>query len=165
MLSIIHLAELLNLYPGDRLFFEAFPIDKYKCGIRFADEQDSTLAHFIFDRSFQDMIFIWSGEEVDIPDDWVLCDGTHGTPDLRNLFIVCAGWMFPVDDTGGSASHTHPFGGTGHYHIVLPGSDIAPGTDFDIVTDSLYVEGTTDAKSGLPPYYALAFIMNKGWDV
>jgi hypothetical protein len=37
------------------------------------------------------MILIWSGTVATIPDGWHLCDGTEGTPDLRNKFIVGAG--------------------------------------------------------------------------
>jgi len=35
-------------------------------------------------------IVMWSGTIANIPTDWVLCDGTNGTPDLRNRFIVGA---------------------------------------------------------------------------
>ena len=36
-------------------------------------------------------IVMWSGTVADIPAGWVLCDGTSGTPDLRERFIVGAG--------------------------------------------------------------------------
>lgn len=32
-------------------------------------------------------IVVWSGLLADIPSGWVLCDGTNGTPDLRDQFI------------------------------------------------------------------------------
>jgi hypothetical protein len=35
-------------------------------------------------------IGIWHGDSTDIPAGWVICDGTNGTPDLRNKFIRCA---------------------------------------------------------------------------
>jgi len=30
----------------------------------------------------------WSGEVANIPSGWLLCDGTNGTPDMRDRFIV-----------------------------------------------------------------------------
>ena len=47
-------------------------------------------------------IGMWSGS--DVPDGWYLCDGTNGTPDLRNRFIVGAGSTYNIGDTGGSES-------------------------------------------------------------
>jgi microcystin-dependent protein len=38
----------------------------------------------------QNMIMLWSGSIAYIPSGWQLCDGTNGTPDLRNRFIVGA---------------------------------------------------------------------------
>jgi len=46
MLSIIALAELMNLEPKEDLFFEAFPIDDEECIIRFAKTEDATCAYF-----------------------------------------------------------------------------------------------------------------------
>ncbi|MCB1037576.1 MAG: tail fiber protein [Acidobacteria bacterium] len=34
------------------------------------------------------LISMWSGALADIPTGWVLCDGTNGTPDLRDRFIL-----------------------------------------------------------------------------
>lgn len=165
MLSIIQLAKLLNLYTRERLFFESFVIDKYKCVIRFADQEDATLVYFKFDKSFQDMIYPWTGAIVDIPEDWVLCDGTKGTPDLRDRFIVNPEFWFAVDETGGSVNHTHTFTGNGHFHFTNPGTNFTAGPDLLIITDTKNVSGTSDPANILPPYYALAFVMNKGWAV
>ena len=57
-------------------------------------------------------IIIWSGSAAAIPSGWYLCNGSNGTPDLRNRFIVGAGSTYSVGGTGGSAdaivvSHTH----------------------------------------------------------
>ncbi len=43
------------------------------------------------------VIVMWSGRIADIPPGWALCDGTNGTPDLRDRFIVGA----RQDDGGG----------------------------------------------------------------
>lgn len=45
------------------------------------------------------IIVLWYGAIVDIPAGWQLCDGTNGTPDLRNKFIAGAGDTYAVDDT------------------------------------------------------------------
>jgi len=74
-------------------------------------------------------IILWSGSTGSIPATWFLCDGTNGTPDLRNSFIVGAGSSYAVNATGGSAdaivvSHTHTATSTsvvtdpGHTHTV-----------------------------------------------
>lgn len=55
-------------------------------------------------------IILWHGARVDIPDGWLACDGSLGTPDLRGRFMRGAGGGYPVDDTGGSEEHTHPMG-------------------------------------------------------
>lgn len=58
------------------------------------------------------VILMWSGSIASIPTGWKICDGTNGTPDLRNRFVVGAGSSYTVSNTGGSAdaivvSHTH----------------------------------------------------------
>ena len=62
-------------------------------------------------------IIIWSGAATAIPAGWRLCDGTSGTPNLRDRFVVGAGTTYAVGATGGAAtvalteanlpSHTH----------------------------------------------------------
>jgi len=69
------------------------------------------------------VIVMWSGSIASIPSGWLICDGTNGTPDLRNRFIVGAGSIYSVAGTGGSAdainvSHTHTITDSGHRHFV-----------------------------------------------
>jgi len=52
------------------------------------------------------VIMMWSGSIASIPAGWLLCDGTGGTPDLRDRFIVGAGSTYAVGDTGGANSVT-----------------------------------------------------------
>ena len=52
-------------------------------------------------------ISMWSGSVGDIPEDWSLCDGSNGTPDLRNRFVVGAGSSYnpgTVDTPSGSTT-------------------------------------------------------------
>lgn len=72
------------------------------------------------------IIVMWSG--VSAPSGWALCDGTNGTPDLRNRFVVAAGTTYPLNSTGGSTtsssagSHTHTeTTAGGHNHTGITG--------------------------------------------
>jgi len=47
-------------------------------------------------------IIMWSGSVASVPTGWALCDGTSGTPDLRNRFIVGAGSAYSPGNSGGS---------------------------------------------------------------
>jgi hypothetical protein len=52
-------------------------------------------------------IIMWSGSIVNIPSGFALCDGTNGTPDLTDRFVVGAGGSkYSVDDTGGTDTQT-----------------------------------------------------------
>jgi hypothetical protein len=86
------------------------------------------------------VIVMWSGSIVSIPSGWVLCNGTSGTPDLRNRFVVGAGSTYAVAATGGSAdaivvSHTHT--GT---------------TDNTDVNHTHYFSGTTGGMNANNPH-------------
>ena len=51
-------------------------------------------------------IILWSGSTGTIPSGWALCNGSNGTPDLRNRFVVGAGSTYAVNAKGGSANAT-----------------------------------------------------------
>jgi len=125
------------------------------------------------------VIVMWSGSIATIPSGWLLCNGSSGTPDLRNRFVVGAGSTYAVAATGGSAdaiivSHTHTATVTdpGHFHttntngnLTAPaggGSGQQAGTT-NTATTGITVSNSTVGSSGtnanLPPYYALAYIM------
>ena len=61
-------------------------------------------------------IAIWTGTLASIPADWVLCDGTLGTPDLRSTYVKGATVLADIGGTGGSLTHNHT--ATGHTHAV-----------------------------------------------
>ena len=50
------------------------------------------------------MIIAWYGEIDKIPENWTLCDGTNGTPDLRNRFIIGNSEKINFGTSGGSSS-------------------------------------------------------------
>jgi hypothetical protein len=68
-------------------------------------------------------ILLWSGSIGSIPAGYVLCNGSNGTPDLRDRFVVGAGSTYAVNATGGSANatvvtHNHTITDPGHKHFV-----------------------------------------------
>jgi len=105
------------------------------------------------------IISLWFGSVASIPAGFVLCDGNNGTPNLKNKFIIGAGDTYDPGDTGGSTAHTHPFTGDGHFHNLLGGTDLGPGTSYSVQTDVQAVTGTTGSKANVPPYHALCYIM------
>jgi len=116
------------------------------------------------------VITMWGGSIADIPEGWSLCDGTDGTPDLQDRFVVGAGDTYAVDDTGGQnsvqlteselASHTHTtttFGAAGEFGDT--GNQFANADD-DEFQRSLDTgsAGGDQPHENRPPYYALAYI-------
>jgi hypothetical protein len=134
-------------------------------------------------------IIMWSGTIAEISSltGWALCNGSNGTPDLRERFVVGAGGSntttpvdsgqntdgYSVGEKAGSAnatlvSHYHVPNGTGSFAIantVPPGSP----TELQVTVSDPAGLGRLDDRTGstgepatnanLPPYYALAFIM------
>jgi hypothetical protein len=60
-------------------------------------------------------IIIWSGSVASVPAGWALCNGSNGTPDLRDRFVVGAGGTRAPGTTGGAASGTTSSAGA-HSH-------------------------------------------------
>ena len=67
------------------------------------------------------LIAMWSGTLANIPSGWVLCDGTAGTPDLRDRFIKSVGAAEEPGGTGGASTHTH----AAHAALVHSGTAVA----------------------------------------
>lgn len=73
-------------------------------------------------------VVMFSGAPASLPTNWKLCDGTNGTPDLRDKFIVGSGNSYATGAAGGSATltltqanlpqHTHGVTDPGHNHGV-----------------------------------------------
>lgn len=104
------------------------------------------------------MAIVWTGSEATIPAGWHLCDGTLGTRDLRNRFIVGAGSSYAVAATGGAVVHGHTHSDSGHAHELDSGSSISAGGDFDTFTGAGEADVSDDEVSNLPPYFALCYI-------
>jgi hypothetical protein len=63
------------------------------------------------------LISLWYGSVGSIPGGWALCNGSNGTPDLRNRFVLGAGSTYAVGAIGGTkdavvVSHSHAITGS-----------------------------------------------------
>ncbi len=106
------------------------------------------------------IIAIWSGAVVDIPYGWKLCDGSNGTPDLRDQFVYSAGPLKPTGSTGGKNSHWHTNNHGSHTHDLPPGVDIAAGVGYSHLIGSTLISDNTGSCYDWPPYYSLCYIMH-----
>lgn len=85
------------------------------------------------------VILMWSGTAATIPDGWLLCDGTSGTPDLRDRFVMGAGGGQAPGSTGGSAA------------ISLAGAISESGAHNHAITVANQISGVTLNKvNGAP---------------
>jgi hypothetical protein len=133
------------------------------------------------------MIMLWSGSIATIPSGWVLCNGSSGTPDLRDRFVVGAGNSYAVGATGGSAdaivvshthtgttgvmnsnaTHSHTYDGTnvpggsgrGDRQGVIEGKTTSTANIDHTHNFTTNATGSSGTNANLPPYYALAYIM------
>ena len=117
------------------------------------------------------MIIMWSGTIASIPSGWLLCNGSSGTPDLRDKFIIGAnadsGGAAKTNitgtpsQTGGSKdaslpSHTHTATSTvtdpGHLHSYGVGNPSGSNTQFDAdpaANLNAYTYNTNTAVTGI----------------
>jgi hypothetical protein len=127
------------------------------------------------------LISMWSGSIGSIPSGWYLCDGSNGTPNLTDRFIIGAGSTYAVNGTGGATSvtlvtanmpaHTHTATSTvtdpGHTHttsyqayVGSGGGGIAGGgSSFSTITLNTATTGitvaTTNASVGSGSYFSI----------
>lgn len=59
-------------------------------------------------------VVMWTGSASSIPSGWRLCDGSNGTPDLRNRFVIGASDDHPPNQSGGQRNHSHTITVNGH---------------------------------------------------
>jgi hypothetical protein len=116
------------------------------------------------------LISMWSGTIATIPTGWVLCNGSNGTPDLRNKFVIgahtdSAGVAYSTvtgsnTQTGGTkdaivVSHTHTATSTvtdpGHLHTFTNYSNAGGASDTPIIgsSNTLTTVSTNSAVTGI----------------
>jgi microcystin-dependent protein len=149
----------------------------------------ATIKNNLTNTKLKGIIVIWSGNSINFPIGWTLCDGTNGTPDLRSQFIIGAGLdkystsssYFKLGDKGGAETvtlngeqipqHSHKFNnnsplinngnipGTSRYKFHC--SDIGSNCSGNLsyITNSSSQTGGNGAHNNMPPYYALCYIM------
>jgi microcystin-dependent protein len=131
---------------------------------------------------------MWSGSIGSIPSGWYLCDGSNGTPNLTDRFVIGAGSTYAVNGTGGATSvtlitanmpaHTHTATVTdpGHTHTSNAqqqntSNQLAGGGSFTTASATATINSNTtgitvsnssvgsgSSFSIIPSYYALAYI-------
>ena len=132
----------------------------------------------------ENIIAVWRGSLAEIPANWVLADGTNGTPNLLDRFVMSTSTA-NLGNTGGSQGHSHT--ATAHTHtqdshthaLTLndpsltaqkrtnnnsgPGgsnaahthSATSAGTTATNQTTTMSVDSTSDTR---PPFVEVAFI-------
>jgi microcystin-dependent protein len=116
------------------------------------------------------MILMFNG--VSAPAGWNYCDGTNGTPDLRDRFVICSSGTYPSGSSGGTSNVSlvvnnlpdHQHGGA----AVLGSGGTAGINDYNVtgiggnttgISSVGYVTPGGTPFAIIPPYYALAYIM------
>jgi hypothetical protein len=132
--------------------------------------QVATTAFVIANSIPSGLISMWSGTIASIPSGWVLCNGSNGTPDLRNKFVIgahtdSAGVAYSTvtgsnTQTGGTkdaivVSHTHTATSTvtdpGHLHTFTNYSNAGGASDTPIIgsSNTLTTVSTNSAVTGI----------------
>ena len=122
-------------------------------------------------------ILPYAGNLSDIPHGWVLCDGTNGTPDLRDRFLTGAGLLYTLGSIGGEnyhqlllneiPSHNHLF--VGDDELVYPWGVTGQRIPYDAKSVPEYspgghigytsFSGDNQPHENRPPYYAVYYII------
>lgn len=118
------------------------------------------------------MIMIYYGQVA--PEGWTVCDGTNGTPDLRNRVVNGAGSSFPYGQPGGATTQSLVLNNLpDHVHGVTLGpitAGVSSGSGNGYGVDNTGVNTTGITSPGytapggspfsiMPPYLTLTYIM------
>lgn len=115
------------------------------------------------------VICLWYGALLAIPSGWWPCDGTNGTPNLLDKFVLGAGVTYSPGDTGGEETHTLTTDEIpAHAHTMTQKVSGISGTSAQLntavvcsvtTTASTSSVGGDGAHNNMPPYHALYYIM------
>ena len=96
-------------------------------------------------------IGMWSGSAETIPTGWALCDGTNGTPDLTDRFILGAGKGYTPGTTGGAKTAT-PSVAAGSAHTGIAVQNAALSIWTGAAGTGIGIQGTTLDGNTLPSH-------------
>jgi hypothetical protein len=121
-----------------------------------------------------------------LPTGWSLCNGSNGTPDLREKFIKCVSAEENPGSSGGSLTHTHTNDAHNHtqnshthtgstsnsgnfiFSTERPppsfssGNHTHPVTVSSVTATNQTATVTINTADAQPPYYKLLYIINNG---
>jgi microcystin-dependent protein len=107
----------------------AFTVTNLAAPVNPSDAVPKSYADALISGNFpRGFIAMWFGTAATKPAGWLICDGTNGTPDMRNRMPIGAGDQtaygqaggnsFPVITVGQMPAHAHPVSDPGHAHSV-----------------------------------------------
>ncbi len=113
---------------------------------------------------------------LEVPIGWRVCDGTLGTPDLRNRFVLGASNQAEVGSLGGTTVHSHAGvtsldgGGFVGLPTVVQNFKLPTGISEDLAATDDHTHQipphahtvSTTQESHLPPYTKLLYIIKVG---
>ncbi|MDP9104325.1 MAG: hypothetical protein M3N49_00080 [Candidatus Eremiobacteraeota bacterium] len=121
------------------------------------------------DEFVRGMIVAYYAREGAIPDGWAICDGTNGTPDLREKYLVGVDALGDVGHSVGSAQHRHNVNASGSTdrNRVDPDAWGFDGPDRGKAPQATGLDhrhtfsavGDTDAADNRPPSITVIFLM------
>lgn len=94
------------------------------------------------------MIMLWSGSSGSVPTGYVICDGSNGTPDLRDFFVLGAGGS--LASSGGSSTTTT--GSTTLSGLSIGGTAL---TVDQLPPHNHTIKGGLDTLNGAGPGFAI----------
>jgi hypothetical protein len=113
---------------------------------------------------FDKLVLAYDGD--DLPDGWLRCDGTSGTPNLATRFIIGSGGSYSLGDIGGqntsqavSGSASIPSASVNHSHTYLGNTEAGNLGDHGAYTWVHSHGSWSGFYDPLPPWHALFFIM------
>ncbi len=119
------------------------------------------------------VILMWSGLKANIPLGFKLCDGTLGTPDLRDKFIASISASEEAGVVGGAASLTHSGSAVADHAAGVTGANSGAAVKVRTSSSNAAPNAHTHSTPALthvvtqpsahadsrPPFYKLCFIM------
>lgn len=99
--------------------------------------------------------------QAGVPDGWVLCDGTGGTPNLNDYFVYNNGTGGTVTNGGNTVTMSGSTNSRSHSHSYSGTPDITGTTVGHNASDS-HSHTASGTLAYTPPYYYLKFIQYAG---